>query len=230
MSSEGWLVKTTSRPGTNEVLCLFSCFFFIQSFFIFFFFSIFLARSDKPRYPPADNERRSAAGPEWSDGSWATPRDASWSIPPGNRPTGKHLASWGITYQMEPGYVLVDSQKSCRLRWEEQHIPCQRRQTGTGWLAADVEMCDRRLGCRAETGDGEKVLRAKLQKKEGKEETSLTADTVSPLGRKHVLIWNECNLQDANPGEYLFMLQSHIKRWLCCVKLLGGFLCSCACL
>lgn len=158
--------------------------YFLTSFFIslfFFYFFIFLARSDKRRYPPTDNERHSAAEPEWSDGSWATPRDASWSIPPGNRPTGKHLASWGITYQMEPGYVLVDSQKSCRLRWEgaTYSLPAPTRQE----LADSLQMsrcvtADSDAAARLETAESLESGR----KKEGRRKTGLTANTVSPSG------------------------------------------------
>lgn len=186
MSSEGWLVKTTSRPGTNEVHCLF--YFFIHSLFHFFFF-FFLARSDKPRYPPADNERRSAAGPEWSDGSWATPRDASWSIPPGNRPTGKHLASWGITYQMEPGYVLVDSQKSCRaaMRGATYSLPTP---TDRNWLTCcrcrDVwppTRMPRRDWRRRESFESES---ARKRREGGDKPDSRHGFPPTPLERKHV--------------------------------------------
>lgn len=181
ISSERVTRKTTFRPDTNEVLCHFSCFLY------FFSFSFFLGgRGERKWQPPsrylsAVMNDALAAGLEWWRRSRATPRDVSWSAAPANTPAGKHLASGGITYQMEPGCVLVDSQKSCRLWWEERHISCQHRRE-----AAD---CCRCRDARPPTGKREKSLSEREWKKGGEEEEERRRSDSRrgfSLGRKHV--------------------------------------------
>lgn len=173
ISAKEWLVKPHSGQEPMR-------FFVYRCAFCIFFFLFSRAGGREWQVPLSvcSHERRSAAGPEWSHGSWATPRVVSWSAPPGSRPAGKHFASGGITYQMEPGCVLVDSQKSCRLRWELQHISCQRRQEPADCCRCrDVWPPPRRL----ETAG--KVSRAKAEdRRRGKRRQQTRF--FFPLGRK----------------------------------------------
>lgn len=117
--------------------------------------------------------------------SWATPRDVSWSVPPGDRPAAKHLAGgWDyISNRASQPCVLVGSQKSCGLWWKPQHIPRQHRQEAAdGCRCRDVWPPD------LEDGGGGKSFESEKWS-EGSEvmgEDGPTANVVFGSGRKRV--------------------------------------------
>lgn len=147
--------KTTSGPGT-DVFGSFSCFLYL--------FFLFCSGSDRPLLSIRSNERRLAAGLERLHGSWATPRDVSRSMPPGN-PTG------GQTFSKRRDYIsngaslcLGGLPKELRAAMRgAAHIPAsadRKRLT-----AADVEIRERRLRESLKRESGKK---GKGERKEGR--------------------------------------------------------------
>lgn len=165
---------------------------------VFSFFGWFLAWSDKLWYLSG---APSAAQPVNLCDRLVPrrlPQDVFWSIPPKRRPRGKHLTCWGITYQTEPGYVLVDSQ--------ELELEGMMRR-GTYLLPTLVKLSVHRdewprisvFFQRLERLEREEKFREWTWKKGAKSVKQNRQLYSLPSGKRH-LIWNERNLQDANTG------------------------------